>query len=456
MLPIAALLLPISLLLVFSIGLVLGALVNWATYRLAWNCRDISPWSAPAADAPPRKATDRIPVLGWLGLRREAFLHGSRFWLRPMGVELAMGVGLALLYGWEVHQQEFLRVQAAGIWGQPLAVDHWMIPGSFLTTQFIGHTVLIVFMAAATFIDIDEKIIPDEITVPGTLLGLLLATLLPMPLLPHLGITQQPSAGARVVEGIPAALQPLNGFQITIEPVSLAAPSVWPDWLQGAPCGWSLMLGLACFGLWCFALAPRRWRGRHGVCRGLVLISARIVRELTRSPMVWISMSGFFYVVAIWWLGGEMWRGLLSSLVGMVVSGSTVWAVRIVGTAALRREAMGFGDVTLMMMIGTYLGWQAGLMIFFVSPFAGLLVGMTQIVLRRGDVIPYGPFLCLGSLAVIVYWGNFWNPETMQPIFGLGWLMLLVMAGGMLLLGVMLAIWRMLKMWLFGSEFRDR
>ena len=40
-------------------------------------------------------------------------------------------------------------------------------------------------MLAASFIDIDEKTIPDEITVPGTMLGLALATMVPMSLLPH-------------------------------------------------------------------------------------------------------------------------------------------------------------------------------------------------------------------------------------------------------------------------------
>ena len=56
---------------------------------------------------------------------------------------------------------------------------------------------------------------------------------------------------------------------------------------------------------------------------------------------------------------------------------------------------MGFGDVTLMMMVGAFLGWQAGVVIFFLAPFAGLVVGVLQLVLRRDDEIPYGPFLCL-------------------------------------------------------------
>lgn len=440
---------PACLLLVFMVGLVLGAVANWATYRLAWNRRDISPWSAPAEQAPPRQPADRIPVLGWLGLRRENFLHGPRFWWRPLGVELAMGVGLAALYRWEVLQRGLIAGQAAGIWGQPVAVGTWILPEGLLTGEFIGHAVLILFMAAATLIDMDEKIIPDEITVPGTLLGLLLACLLPMTLLPHLGLNRQIPAAAHVVEVQPAALQPPAGWQCTVEPVGLAAPNSWPDWLQSAPCGWSLLLGLACYGLWCFALVPRRWRGRHGVCRGLAVIGARITRELTRPPMAWIALLGGSYVMVVWWLGGDAWRGLLSALVGLVVSGGMVWAVRLVGTAALGREAMGFGDVTLMMMIGAFLGWQAGLMIFFVSPFAGLIVGVGQIILRRGDVIPYGPFLCLGSLVVIVRWGTFWTLETTQPLFGMSWLVLLVMAMGMFLLGGMLAIWRVIKIRLF-------
>jgi prepilin signal peptidase PulO-like enzyme (type II secretory pathway) len=183
----------------------------------------------------------------------------------------------------------------------------------------------------------------------------------------------------------------------------------------------------------------------------LVVLGKRIVRELMRPPWFWIALLGTGYVAAIWWWGGTAWRGLLSALVGLVVSGSVVWAVRLVGTWALRREAMGFGDVTLMMMIGTYLGWQAGLIIFFVSPFAGLVVGVVQIVLRRGDVIPYGPFLCLGALAVMIGWGHLWNAQMLQPVFSMGWLILLVMVVGMFLLGAMLAVWRVIKTWLFGG-----
>lgn len=456
MLPLAALPLPVCLLAVLVVGLILGAVVNWATYQLAWNRRDISPWSTAPVGASPRRRADRIPVLGWLRLRREELLHGRGFWVRPMFVELAMGVGLAMLYWWEVVEHGLVRKQAADLLGvlaeQPIAGIALTISDSLPLAQFLGHALLIVFMAAATFIDIDEKIIPDEVTVPGTLLGLLLATVLPMTLLPHVGLQAAllPGAEPIVVEG--AMLMPAGGVQLVVEPLSLAAPNDWPRLLDGAPNWRSLLLGLACYGLWCFALTPRIWRGRRGVCRGMAVITTRIVRELNRPPLRSIALLGAAYVTAVWWYGGLAWTGLLSSLVGLVISGGMVWVVRLVGTAALRREAMGFGDVTLMMMIGTYLGWQAGLIVFFVSPFAGLIVGLLQLVLRRDDVIPYGPFLCLGTLIVMVRWGSLWNFMSLQLVFGEGWLVLIVLLTGTLLLGVMLVIWRLIKTAIFQRQ----
>ena len=84
-----------------------------------------------------------------------------------------------------------------------------------------------------------------------------------------------------------------------------------------------------------------------------------------------------------------------------------IWLARIFGSAALGREAMGFGDVTLMGMIGAFLGWQTCPIIFFLAPLAGLVLGVVQLILRRGSEIPYGPFLCLAALGTIIFWARF-------------------------------------------------
>jgi len=444
----AALPLTVRLFAVLLGGFALGAVVNWAIYRLAWNRREISPWGPTPSAALPRKVVDRIPVLGWFGLRREHTLHGRVFWLRPLGVELLLGFGLAALYWWEVDRQGLIfwqvKEQLQWAFGGPVAVAANVVPEGLTHATFFSHVLLIGLMAAASFIDIDEKIIPDEITVPGTLLGLLLAVLLPMSLLPHVDVRNAPP-----IVGEPVLLPPAAaGASMFVEPVTLTAPNKWPASLGGAPRWRSLVLGQACWWLWCFALTPRIWRGRHGVGRALAIVSRRILRELTRPPLGLIALLGSLAVACVWWLGGAAWLGLLTALVGMAVSGGLVWIVRLVGTAALQREAMGFGDVTLMMMVGAFLGWQAGLIIFFVAPFAGLLVGVLQLVVRRDDVIPYGPFLCLGALVTMVWWADFWTPR-MQDVFRIDWLVPVVLLVGFGLLGLMLAVWQKVKRALF-------
>jgi prepilin signal peptidase PulO-like enzyme (type II secretory pathway) len=173
-------------------------------------------------------------------------------------------------------------------------------------------------------------------------------------------------------------------------------------------------------------------------------------REFGRPPLRWLLLVGTMAVICIWAIGGGPWAGLLTALVGLVASGGIVWAVRLIGTAALRREAMGFGDVTLMMMVGTFLGWQACLIAFFLAPIAALFIGVAQFIFRRDDVIPYGPFLCLASATVVVAWAPIWI--WAKDLFGQGALVPLVLLVCLVLLGVMLTVWQMIKTALFGRD----
>jgi prepilin signal peptidase PulO-like enzyme (type II secretory pathway) len=427
---------------IFVFGTILGSLVNWAIYQLAWNPREISPWGPTPKNAEPRAWIDRVPVIGWLGLAREAKFHGRWFWMRPLMIELLMGAGLAALGWWEVHERMLVVPQLNEILlnNQIAArVVPPLIPLTAVGPTFLAHAVLITLMVAASFIDIDEKIIPDEITVTGTILGLVIATCVPMALLP-LGTfpNNPPPVGVAVPLRIVGTDLPAY-----VEPVTLASPNEWPEGLSCAPNWSSLALGLGCWWLWCFALAPRFWRGRRSAWRTLQIIVRRVLRETTRGLLGAITGLGTVGIVGVWFWGGGAWVGLLTALVGLAASGGLVWIVRKVGTAALQREAMGFGDVTLMMMIGTFLGWQACVIVFFVSPFAAVGIGIVKAITQSDDEIPYGPFLCLGALFVMVCWAAVWSRVAFA--FELGWLMPATLAVCFVLLGVILFFWQQMK-----------
>jgi leader peptidase (prepilin peptidase) / N-methyltransferase len=407
----------------FVLGACLGGLVNLGVYRLAWHPRQISPWSLPSAEAPSRRKSDRIPVLGWLGLRREAGLNGICFWVRPMLVELLFGAGLAALYWWEIGHE---AVQLVGVPPPGPAVLH---------TQFVAHAILIGLMVVGSLIDLDEKIIPDTITIPGALLGLLTAALYPWSMLPDMVRLPGPAMLGALLP--PAPANPLPDF------LRLTSPGAWPDWMDGCPHVWPLIIGLACVWLWCVGLMHRTWYPRHGWCRAVGLMFARLKREPSTWQICLLGLVTSLGVTGVWLFGEVRWEGLLTSLVGMAAGGGLVWLVRIIGTTVLRKEAMGFGDVTLMAMIGAFLGWQAALMVFFIAPFAGLILGVLNLIINRDTEIPYGPFLCLGALVVIIRWAALW--DWAMPLFRLGLFVPLVILVCLGLMAMMLAAWQMVR-----------
>jgi leader peptidase (prepilin peptidase)/N-methyltransferase len=431
-----------ALLATFLGGVVAGALVNWAAYTLAWFPRAISPWSA-------RRASDRLPIWGWLGLRREAALHGAGFWRRPLFVELAMGVGFVALWWWEVERQGLIAGQFAALAGGPLPVGMLLAP-KWITYATLGsHALLLTLMMAASLIDFDEKTIPDAITIPGTLLGLILAAAVPMSLLPFAAVRPAaPPAGVTVPlpEGVP-----LKTGALYVEPTTFAAPNEWIDRFGPAPRWRGLAVGLACYALWCFSLSERIWRTRRGRLYGLQLLLARVARDLARPPLLWFELAGFTAIAAVWYVGGPAWVGLLTALVGMIGASASVWIIRIIATHALHKEAMGFGDVTLMMMIGAFVGWQAGLIIFFVAPFTSLLVAVTQYLIWRTNEIYFGPFLCFAAAVVVAGWATVWNINVGPlHLFYESWLVLGVLGTGIMIMWPMLVVWRIIKEAIFG------
>lgn len=433
---------PVCLLLVALLGVVLGAAVNWATYVFGWTPRQISPWSAPPLAAPARSWIDRVPVIGWWGLRREEPLHGKGFWMRPLLVEVGMACGLAALYWWEVVEQGLIVGQLPFHGGPPMKIGALAAAPAVLHATFFSHVLLISLMAAASLVDIDDKIIPDAFTVTGALMGLILAAVLPFALLPQVEVRGNP-APAHFRLGVPPRALQNAAQQLVVEPVAANAPNPWPPALLADRRPEGLLIGLSCFALWCFALTTRIYRGRRGVVRGLQIVGARVVRDLCQPPLSWIGVAGAIGIVAVWSIGGASWLGLSTALAGMIGGGALVWATRLAGASALRVEAMGFGDVTLMMMVGAFIGWQAGVVVFFVAPFAGLVAGLLQLILRRGNVIPYGPYLCLGTLVVVVRWADIWNAT--RDVFGVGWFLWAMLAVIMALLWAMLVIVRVVK-----------
>jgi leader peptidase (prepilin peptidase)/N-methyltransferase len=106
-------------------------------------------------------------------------------------------------------------------------------------------------------------------------------------------------------------------------------------------------------------------------------------------------------------------RALFDALLGMAVGGIAIYITGLFGKVVFKKEAMGEGDVFLMAMIGSFLGWKLTLFTFFAAPILGLAQGIAAKLKKTGDYIPYGPYLSMGAIVAI-----FWGQRIIELMFG--------------------------------------
>jgi leader peptidase (prepilin peptidase)/N-methyltransferase len=98
----------------------------------------------------------------------------------------------------------------------------------------------------------------------------------------------------------------------------------------------------------------------------------------------------------------------VNSALGILAGGGIILIIGLAGSVIFKKEAMGGGDVKLAAMIGAFLGWRYSIISLFLGFFLGAIVGIILILSKiksREDVVPFGPFIVLGSLITLL-WGE--------------------------------------------------
>ncbi len=392
------------------IGLVLGPMINFAIYSFAYFPSPVSPWQSRPSEIPVASGGAKLPIMGWLFRHRESIYFGRVFWLRPFFIELATPIVLLVLYRYCIE---------GAFMPHGLAI----VPVSTLQHQFIAYALLMVLMTVATFIDFDERTIPDLVTIPGTILGLVGALVFPDWRMHELTLPTFPA---------------LLGVAV---PIQANSPEPWYLSWNGST---GLLLGLFFWSFWCFGMADRRWITRRGLQKAAVYF----VEVLRRSPgtrmllVLWIvgvvGLIGAFNLV-----GPTRWEALLSSLFGIGLGGALVWGFRIVACWAMGQEALGFGDVTLMAMIGSFFGWQIVWLAFFLAPFFGMVFVVFVWILTRDNSFPFGPYLCASTIYCMLDWIRLWNWTS--DYFLPPHILVVILVGMLISLGAMLWMIQKLK-----------
>jgi leader peptidase (prepilin peptidase) / N-methyltransferase len=107
-------------------------------------------------------------------------------------------------------------------------------------------------------------------------------------------------------------------------------------------------------------------------------------------------------------LGWDWAERLASSLVGAAAGFFLLLSIAWLGEKVFKKEAMGGGDIKLMAAVGALMGWRGVFTTLFLGSFSGTLAAGAMMLmrrLRRGDYLPFGPFLAAGAWAAWM-WGE--------------------------------------------------
>lgn len=151
---------PAFVVLVFAVGASLGSFVNVVAHRVPQRLSLVKPASRCPSCGTPIKWHDNVPVFGWLWLRGRCRACGVAISARYPLVELALGlVAVALWMAW-----------AHALGASPLTTERFV---AGLVVPFTLQLALASGLVALALIDLDWFLLPDVITLPLALLGLM-------------------------------------------------------------------------------------------------------------------------------------------------------------------------------------------------------------------------------------------------------------------------------------------
>ena len=98
------------------------------------------------------------------------------------------------------------------------------------------------------------------------------------------------------------------------------------------------------------------------------------------------------------------WLTLYETVVGSVVFGGFLYMAGFLGKLLFKKESLGFGDIKLGFVLGAFLGWRLVVVSLYGAFFLAAIFAVMGLLIKKmkfGQMIPFGPFLILGSLVGI-------------------------------------------------------
>ncbi|MHC4415304.1 MAG: prepilin peptidase [Planctomycetota bacterium] len=381
---------------VFAFGAIVGSFINVVIYRLPAGMSVVTPPSRCPTCGARLSWRENLPIVGWFLVRGRCAHCRAAISPQYMVIESFMAVLFVGLYA-----AFYMAGPRVGWWGA-VGGDWWYYNWVFRTGPvYLAHAFLLAALVAMTVVDARTFTIPIQIPRVVTLVALAAYGL--QALLPTVVVT----AGQWPI--------PTTGWR-------------WLAAAGGGMLGIGVALVLLRCGVFRYSFADYDEYVEEGQVFGAYPHARREmgVELLFLLPCL-AGLAGGFLVGAALPAGPPpvILQALGGACLGYLVGGGLIWAVRILGTLAFGREAMGLGDVHLLGAVGAVLGWVDPLFVFLLAPFFGLAwavlsMGLASVFRRVRRELPFGPHLAVATLVVLlcrpaINWVQSWYLPWLPP-----------------------------------------
>lgn len=100
-------------------------------------------------------------------------------------------------------------------------------------------------------------------------------------------------------------------------------------------------------------------------------------------------------------------QSLFNAALGAIFLAGPMWLLGAAYARVRKREALGFGDVKLLMLFGVFLGLENGLLALLLGAVAGSVIGLIYVFGKRKKFseteLPFGSFLCVGAALIPLF-----------------------------------------------------
>jgi leader peptidase (prepilin peptidase) / N-methyltransferase len=376
---------------IFAFGCCIGSFLNVVIYRLPRDKSIVSPPSACPGCGKYIRFYDNIPLVSWLVLGRKCRFCKTPISPRYFVIELLTGLVFVGLFFW------YFR------YGQQFAVLPALQQGGWLV--FLLHIIMLGAFIAASAIDLELWIIPLSIcwfvTIAGFIGSAAGGYLVDADFIHKYHILPSASAGPAALAAGAALGLVVSLILVTTGLLKRSYESQSEEIAQKIIETTQQPAGKSDFDSKAAELPDKNFNHRLEALREILFLLPIIIASLA---FYWLTSR--VEPVNSWWAGfsqSPVVAGLLGSLLGYFVGCAVVWGIRIFGTLAFGKEAMGLGDVHLMGAAGAVIGPVFVTLAFFVAPFFGLAWAGFQMFFKKIRQIPYGPFLSLGVFVVMIF-----------------------------------------------------